>query len=352
MGKGPLCKEEENLWVKRTFADEEPLEWWSWGDLNDETRNGFLTTRIPTIEVEGELREIIDLFVRINATGKRLTSQERRHAHYYTSPVLKASQRLADGYARYFEKHRIVVASQRQRMRHVELMTELLLAASAGMPLHKKKQLDRVIANRTMSTEDLGTAERKVRRALKALEAILPHLRTTRFRQIADFYTLVVLLCRFHDEGSVVNAHSSERNALAGALLTDFGRGVDEASEKIRKGHGTTASEEPFRQYLMTVRDDTDSRAQRDAREKILRFVLEGVFERRDVVRNFNATQRRILWHVAQQKVCSLCKKPIRRWEDLTIDHIVPFSRGGATTLGNAALAHGHCNASKGARQR
>lgn len=350
MRRGPLKQFEDELWIKRSFDDEGPLTWWSWADLDDGQRNQFLNTKLPTIEVEGGLGEVIDLFVRINATGKHLTSQERRHAHYYTNPVLKAGQHLADRHSDFLTRARVISPAQHQRMRHVELMTELLLAVRAGMPLNKKQQLDKVIQNGGIAPGELKTATSDLNRAIASLKAILPHLKVTRFRQIADFYTLVLLLHRMHDEGLAVNGHASARNKLAGALLTDFGLGVDELSDKAKQAQGATALEEPFRQYLMTVREGTDSRSQREAREKILRNVLDGVFETRDTARMFNTTQRRILWHASDKRRCSICRQPITRWEDLSIDHVTAYIKGGKTKLSNAALAHKKCNSAKGAR--
>jgi hypothetical protein len=350
MRKGPLHHVDEDLWVRRAFGEDKPPEVWSWADLEKERRNQFLTTKLPTIEVEGELGEVIDLFVRINATGKHLTRQERRHAHYYTNPALRAGQLLADRHADFLSRAGVISAAQRQRMRHVELMTELLLAVRAGMPLNKKQQLDKVIQNDSLDPAELKVPVADLNRAIAVLKAVLPHLKTTRFHRIADFYTLVLLLHRLHDEGLAVNAHASSRNKLAGALLTDFGLGVDEVTNKARHGEGASVVEEPFRLYLMTVRADTDSRSQRDTREKLLRAVLDGVFETRDSTRTFNRTQRRILWHASAKKRCSICRQDIARWEDLSIDHVTAYIRGGKTNLPNAALAHKSCNSAKGAR--
>lgn len=46
-----------------------------------------------------------------------------------------------------------------------------------------------------------------------------------------------------------------------------------------------------------------------------------------------------------QVKSCCYCGKSDVK---LTIDHIVPISRGGTNSLNNIALACGHCNSSKG----
>lgn len=47
--------------------------------------------------------------------------------------------------------------------------------------------------------------------------------------------------------------------------------------------------------------------------------------------------------------ICQLCKKPVER-EKMTLDHVVPLSKGGAHTFGNLQLAHRSCNSSKGAK--
>lgn len=46
--------------------------------------------------------------------------------------------------------------------------------------------------------------------------------------------------------------------------------------------------------------------------------------------------------------VCGICGKPIENMKDCTIDHIIPISKGGQTTLENCQLAHFKCNQDKG----
>lgn len=348
-GKGPLAQTQDTLWVKRAFADEQP-DRWSWKDLDNDKRHRFLTVELPTIEVEGELSEIIDLFVRLNSTGTRLSGQEKRHARFFTNPVLQTSQRLADKNGPVLLRHGVLSASQIQRMKHVELITELLLGINAGVHLNKKSKMDDIIRGKALGTEDLRQAAKDLERALKLTLVILPDLKTTRLRRLADFYSLVVLLHRYKEEGRTITAHDSNRNLLAGALLRDFAHGVDEVAERIAKGEGVAAQQAPFRDYLATVREGTDSAKQRNAREKILRDLLDGVFDEKDPVRRFNTVQRRILWHASSHKRCSICRQPIVAWEDLSIDHIAPYVSGGKTDLSNAALAHKRCNSAKGAR--
>jgi hypothetical protein len=48
--------------------------------------------------------------------------------------------------------------------------------------------------------------------------------------------------------------------------------------------------------------------------------------------------------------VCQLCKNEIHSLDDSTVDHVIPYSKGGKTIPGNAQLAHRGCNARKNAQ--
>jgi HNH endonuclease len=50
-----------------------------------------------------------------------------------------------------------------------------------------------------------------------------------------------------------------------------------------------------------------------------------------------------------KSSVCQLCKNEIHSLEDSTVDHIMPYSKGGKTISSNGQLAHRACNASKNA---
>ena len=48
--------------------------------------------------------------------------------------------------------------------------------------------------------------------------------------------------------------------------------------------------------------------------------------------------------------ICKLCKNEIHSLDDTTVDHIIPYSKGGKTTPDNGQLAHRSCNARKNAQ--
>lgn len=47
--------------------------------------------------------------------------------------------------------------------------------------------------------------------------------------------------------------------------------------------------------------------------------------------------------------ICGICSQPVR-FEDFSIDHIVPLARGGTHVFGNLQPAHLWCNSKKGDR--
>jgi hypothetical protein len=258
---------------------------------------------------------------------------------------------LAGRLESYFEGNGIFSAGQLSRMKHVELVCELMLSLVQGDVLNKKTALDRVMATSSFDGRQLGRAARMVTTTLNRIKRIFPQLKTTRFRQVTDFYTLAVLIGKFEQEGLILT--DRRRNRLAWDLLQAFATNVDEVRELQRKAKGARADQELYRDYLLTVSQMTDDVSQRRKREQILRSILESLFARRDGQRGFTAEQRRIIWNSSANRTCSYpgCKKKLS-WEDFTIDHINPHSRGGRSRLDNAALMCRQHNSRKGNRRR
>jgi len=61
--------------------------------------------------------------------------------------------------------------------------------------------------------------------------------------------------------------------------------------------------------------------------------------------RFFSYEVRRQLYDASP--ICAICKNQIHSFDDSTVDHIQPYSKGGKTVLANAQLAHRSCNARK-----
>ncbi|MBL0035364.1 MAG: DUF262 domain-containing protein [Flavobacteriales bacterium] len=303
--------------------------------------------QIPVIEVDGDLGEIIDIFIRINSTGKALTPQEKRSAKYYSSALLKTAAALARKYERYFIQNKILSPSQISRMKSIELICELMLTLVQGDVLNKKTALDRVMATSSLDARNLAKGKKLVVSALNRVARMFPQLHTTRLRQVTDFYTLVALIGKYENEGLILT--NAKRNDQAWRLLKRFSTQVDEVRELQRKARGAKPDQDLYRDYLLTVSQMTDDVAQRRKREQILDGILRNLFARKDEQRTFSLEQRRLLWNSEAKVICPKCKKPIT-WNDLSIDHILSHAKGGRTDLRIAQPMHKRCNSAKGAR--
>lgn len=65
--------------------------------------------------------------------------------------------------------------------------------------------------------------------------------------------------------------------------------------------------------------------------------------------RNFSRSIKTNLFK--DDPVCKLCNQTIHSLDDAHTDHIVPFSKGGSTTLENAQLTHRYCNLRKSSNE-
>lgn len=305
----------------------------------------LMSYRVATVEVGGELADIIDLFVRINSTGKHLTTAEKRHARFYHSPFLKAAGKLAEGRRRQFEDQRIISPAQFSRMKHVELVSELLASLVNEGPINKKKALDAIIGGHGVAAAKLTRASGAFTRTMNLVFKVFPDLRETRFRNSAEFYSIFMLVWELDRCGAILT--DKRRNREAQALLVRLSSGVDEVRGRVRKAEGARPDQRLYADYLLTVQGDTDSQATRLRRAKLLESVLSTVFERKDDRRIFTPEQRRLLWNSDAERRCDGCRTRLS-WENFAADHVRPHSRGGRTTLRNAALLCKSCNSRKG----
>ena len=334
--------------TKSRLPGQQVADWVDWRTLKKK-QSQFLITEYPlqVIEVTGDLGEIIDLFVRINSTGKALTGQEKRHARYYHSGFLRRAGQLARRYEDYFRTSKILSPMQISRMKHVELMCELMVAAHNEDVTNKKAALDKVMDSDSIRGRDLEKAASLTVTALNRLKFMFPKLHQTRFHQLSDFYSLAVLIQKFERERLILN--DRKRNRLAWDLLDAFATGVDKVRVTQKEIKPTERGHELYREYLLTVLRGTDDISQRKRRVELLCGLLEPLFQRKDRVRAFSKEQRRILWNSTEAPRCSEGNHPLT-WDDFTLDHVDPWSKGGRTTLENADLMCRRHNSRKGNR--
>lgn len=65
---------------------------------------------------------------------------------------------------------------------------------------------------------------------------------------------------------------------------------------------------------------------------------------------DYTEARRRLLATVTPETQCALCGQPARELDGWQCDHVIPASRGGASTLANLQIVHASCNRRRGAR--
>jgi hypothetical protein len=336
--------------TKSRLPDQEQPNWLDWNMIKRRKFQYLITGyNLQIIEVTGELADIIDLFVRINSTGKALTGAEKRHARYYHSGFLRKAGQLARRYEEYFRSCRILSPTQISRMKHVELICELMVSAHLEDVTNKKAALDKVMDSDSIRGRDLDKAARLAGTGLNRLRRMFPKIYETRFRQLSDFYSLAVLIQIF--ERATLILTDRRRNRLAWDMVVAFSTGVDKVRLRQKKIEASESGQEVYRDYLLTVREGTDEINQRRKRLETLRGLLEPLFQKKDSARSFSPEQRRILWNSTATPRCDQGNHALT-WDDFTVDHVDPWSKGGRTDLDNAALMCRSHNSAKGSRRR
>jgi Restriction endonuclease len=333
--------------VKTQLPGDEETILISWDYLKRKQKQSIINTyRLSVIEVKGEISDIISLFVRINSTGKALTAAEKNHAKYYQSNFLKTAAKTAAHYTEYFVNNRIMSLAQINRMKHVELICEIMISMNSNDVINKRSALDQIMG-KGINNRDIEKARKSTVQAINRLKILLPEIKNSRFKQISDYYVLIVLMHKYEDQGYILI--DKKRNKLARDLLMEFSNGVDIVRDKQKTAKGISQSEELYKDYYLAVAAQSDNINQRKKRLLILDGILGTLFAKKDTNRAFSEEQRRLIWNTSEQKKCEVCHKKLT-WDDFTIDHIKPHSRGGATEISNAAILCRKHNSTKGNR--
>ena len=64
----------------------------------------------------------------------------------------------------------------------------------------------------------------------------------------------------------------------------------------------------------------------------------------------YQELRRRLVATITPETRCALCGRPRIEGDGWQVDHIVPTSRGGASTLDNLQIVHASCNRRRGSR--
>jgi hypothetical protein len=330
----------------------------TYADLSasEQNRLGAFQFQVVTVSPNGGLGEVIDLFVRLNSTGKRLTGMERRKAQFFESATLNQIQNYAIDFLPFYKRVGVVSETDAERMVHIELTLELLLSIEQHGPLDKKKSIDKMIAGDQLSSATLKICASYLRLALKDLSAMWDattrrdgqSLRWTRFDGKSDFYSLALFFAMRYQQGYKLLAPNKK---VAADLLIGFDAEISEVANAQRAFTAIPKGSTKAVQYLTTVKEGTDTRRHRQSRAQILSEILtDDVLTPLSTKRLFTDNQKRLLWYRSNRR-CECCEVDLE-FNEVQIDHVLPYSKGGATDVKNGQILCKYCNLAKGAGRK
>jgi hypothetical protein len=191
--------------------------------------------------------EIEEFYVLVNSSGMRLNRPELMKAEYYSTRFLKLATEVAG--SPMFEQLNLFTDSSSERMNDIDFASELLALLVFGVT-DKKLKVDELYANDITEPQyrELWKRTEGVLRRINKLNEITP-LKSTRFKQKGDFYTLF---------GFVANHSDVDDAALARAYLT-----ILKLSPHIRPSQEHC---DPLMEYALNCVTQSNSKKAREAR--------------------------------------------------------------------------------------
>jgi hypothetical protein len=237
-------------------------------ELSDTDQERILHYKIDFNEAigfsEAEVREV---YSRVNKYSMPLNRQELRRADYPGSFLDLATELALDDF---LDENRVFSIAQRRRMGDVEFVSELLAGALEG-PQDKKGDLDYFYVK--YAKWDTG-AQEEIRKEFRAAVSDMTNifaddisLRTTRFRQKSDFYTLFLSIVDLRRTGG----------SLGGKPLSPL-----RADLKLLDSHiAPESSIEVFSEYAIKCVSQANSVSSRSWRRNFLTAILAGTYKGR-----------------------------------------------------------------------
>ncbi len=233
--------------------------------LPDNVRNEFLQYRIDFNEaMEFSEEELRETYSRLNKYSVALTKQELRRADF-PGVFLKLSEELAN--LEYLETAKIFSVANRRRLADVEFVSEILAALIAG-PQDKRESLDSFyLQYSTWDANECKEIEKRFHDAISDISLIFSEkfsLAETRFRQKADFYTLVLAI------DDLRRAGGSLENTNTKDLRDDL---------RLLNYHIAPESDIPdFRDYAIKCVSQANTVSSRRWRIEFLKTILRGTY--------------------------------------------------------------------------
>ena len=244
----------------------------TFADISGEARKRFFQFEICVrFLYTDNVREVEDVFKRLNKFAMPLKAQELRNATYHGA-FAKLSEQLADD--DYWAVNRIVSPAAIRRMADIEMMSDLLIGLLHGPQGGSAKIVDSYY-DQYEQFEDEFPGQNKVKRTfgktLEIVQGLFPDIAdASRWGNRADFYSLFVAI------GNMLADHDITQNALEKLRnkLLKFGSKVNMRLEKP-----TAKTSEASRKYARAIERGSNDKARRSDRHEALIKIITPSFK-------------------------------------------------------------------------
>ena len=254
--------DQNSLWLRYTFSD-----------LTDEQKATFYGHSMAVRYLQdAQDDEIEDLFRRLNKYLTPLNPQELRNATY-RGPFLRLSESIAED--SFWSENRLATPDAIRRMRDIEFVSDLVIGVLHGPQSASSKTLDDYYSMyEDYEREFPGQRESKRRflRTLELIQEILRDIRTTRWANKTDFYSLFIS-----------TAHQLRDHLLPGDQFENMRQALNEFACDITTYQHNERS--PVRQqvkdYVEAIRRGSSDKHRRGIRHQALLEVVSPFYRQR-----------------------------------------------------------------------
>ena len=252
-----LMLEDDSEWADLSFSDltdSQKTKFWSY----------WLSVRILDDTDEKEIR---DMFSRLNKNAVPLNKQELRNATYWGHFITLASDLAEEDF---WAENRIVTAAQIRRMLDIEFVSELLIGVMHGP--QGKRGINDYYRQYEVEFPDQASYKRRFHKTLDLIQETLPDIKSTRWRNKNDFYTLFV-----------ATATLLRDNFLPEENYGQFAEALKRFADDVQRRIADEDAEVPptVAQYVPAVQRGTTDKARRGARHEALFSVISELFRPR-----------------------------------------------------------------------
>ena len=246
---------------------------YTFNELTDDEKTTFYghTMAVRYLQNAGN-EEIKDLFRRLNKYLTPLNAQELRNATY-RGPFLRLSENFAED--TFWSENRLATPDAIRRMRDIEFVSDLLVGILHGPQSGNARTLDNyysMFEDHEREFPRQRDCRRRFSTTLELIQEILPDLRSTRWANKTDFYSLFV-----------ATAHLLSQHILPGDQYDKMRRSLDEFAceiAKFQKDEDANVRED-VKSYIGAMRRGSSDRHRRGVRHQALLEVISPFYKKR-----------------------------------------------------------------------